>query len=87
MPAGASTTSTVIFFTQININSIRETLDNSGAADGHDPLRDGPLRLHRLGLHSDVPGRSRRAGAEPGDLVVFMGSGGGLAFACAAFTW
>ncbi len=22
-----------------------------------------------------------------GDLVVFMGSGGGLAFACAAFTW
>ena len=23
----------------------------------------------------------------PGDLVVFMGSGGGLAFACAAFEW
>jgi 3-oxoacyl-[acyl-carrier-protein] synthase III len=22
-----------------------------------------------------------------GDLVVFMGSGGGLAFACTAFTW
>jgi 3-oxoacyl-[acyl-carrier-protein] synthase III len=28
-----------------------------------------------------------RGDLAPGDFVVFMGSGGGLAFACAAFTW
>ena len=33
-----------------------------GSAPGADPLRHGPLRLHRLGLHPHVPGRGRRPG-------------------------
>ncbi|PID79173.1 3-ketoacyl-ACP synthase [bacterium DOLZORAL124_64_63] len=77
-----------IFFTQININSIRETLESLGL---------GMERTHcvmdRFGYtgsacipmclaESDAAGDLR-----PGDKIMFMGSGGGLAFACAAFTW
>ncbi len=76
------------FFTQININSIRKTLDNLDLKmDQTHTIMDRyaytgsaciPMALAEavlLGkLHKD-------------DLVVFMGSGGGLAFACAAFRW
>lgn len=76
------------FFTQINIKSIRETMDNLGL-----PWEKTHCVMDRYGYtgsacipmclaEADAAGR-----LEPGDLVVFMGSGGGLAFACAAFTW
>ena len=76
------------FFTQININSIRETMDALGL-----PWERTHCVMDRYGYtgsacipmclaEADAQGRLK-----PGDLVVFMGSGGGLAFACAAFTW
>jgi len=76
------------FFTQININSIRETMDNLGL-----PWERTHCVMDRFGYtgsacipmclaEADAQGRLK-----PGDLIVFMGSGGGLAFACAAFTW
>ena len=78
----------MIFFTQININSIRETMDRLGL-----PMERTHTVMDRYGYtgsacipmalaEADAQGRLSR-----GDLVVFMGSGGGLAFACAAFRW
>ncbi|HPF34808.1 ketoacyl-ACP synthase III [bacterium] len=79
---------TRFFFTQININSIRETLDVLGLGMerthcvmdryGYTGSACIPMAL----AESDAAGDLR-----PGDKVVFMGSGGGLMFACAAFTW
>lgn len=77
-----------IFFTQININSIRETMGRLGL-----PMARTHCVMDRYGYtgsacipmclaEADAQGR-----LEPGDFVVFMGSGGGLAFACSAFTW
>jgi 3-oxoacyl-[acyl-carrier-protein] synthase-3 len=73
-------------FTQINIGSIRQTLAN---------LELGEERTHcvmdRYGYTGSacIPMCLAEAWelgkVEPGDLVVFMGSGGGLAFACCAF--
>lgn len=77
-----------IFFTQININSIRETLDNLQL-----PFSKTHCVMDRYGYTGSacIPMCLAEADAQgmlkPGDLVVFMGSGGGLAFACAAFTW
>lgn len=77
-----------IFFTQININSIHETLDNLGL-----PFDVTHCVMDRYGYTGSacIPMCLAEADAmgqlKSGDLVVFMGSGGGLAFACAAFTW
>lgn len=77
-----------IFFTQININSIRETMDNLGL-----PFEKTHCVMDRFGYTGSacIPMCLAEADAlgqlNDGDLVVFMGSGGGLAFACAAFTW
>ena len=77
-----------IFFTQININSIRETLENLGL-----PFDKTHCVMDRYGYTGSacIPMCLAEADAlgqlNDGDLVVFMGSGGGLAFACAAFTW
>jgi 3-oxoacyl-[acyl-carrier-protein] synthase III len=76
------------FFTQININSIRETMDILGmpwqkthcVMDRY--AYTGSACIPMCLAEADAVGRLK-----PGDLVVFMGSGGGLAFACAAFTW
>jgi len=78
----------MVFFTQININSIRETMADLGL-----PWERTHCVMDRYGYtgsacipmclaEADAAGR-----LSPGDLVVFMGSGGGLAFACAAFEW
>jgi len=78
----------LIAITQININSIRETMDRLGL-----PMERTHTVMDRYGYtgsacipmvlaEADAAGR-----VKPGDLVVFMGSGGGLAFACAAFRW
>jgi 3-oxoacyl-[acyl-carrier-protein] synthase-3 len=74
--------------TQININSIFETMDRLGV------LREkAPTVMHHYGytgsaciplaLHENIKnGKIKR-----GDLLYFIGSGGGLAFASAAFRY
>jgi len=79
---------TRFFFTQININSIRETLDGLGVDMGRTHCvmdrygYTGSACIPMALAESDA-----RGDLAPGDKVVFMGSGGGLMFACAAFTW
>lgn len=74
------------FFTQINVNSIWETMDRLG-----EPREKAHLIMDRFGytgsacipmaFHDAVEkGLIRR-----GDVAMFIGSGGGLAFASAAF--
>ncbi len=74
------------FFTQININSIFETCDNLKV-----PRERAHVIMDRYGYTGSacIPmafDDARRNGKlNEGDLAVFMGSGGGLAFACAIF--
>ncbi|MEM0994588.1 MAG: 3-oxoacyl-[acyl-carrier-protein] synthase III C-terminal domain-containing protein, partial [Bacteroidota bacterium] len=74
------------FITQININSIWETLDLLGEA--HDK---GHTIMHHYGYTGSacIPMAFNDAVeknlVKSGDLVFFIGSGGGLAFASAAF--
>jgi 3-oxoacyl-[acyl-carrier-protein] synthase-3 len=74
--------------TQININSIFETMDRLGV-----PREKAPTVMHHYGytgsaciplaLHENIKnGKIKR-----GDLLYFIGSGGGLAFASAAFRY
>jgi len=76
------------FFTQININSIRETMDNLGL-----PMEKTHtvMDLYAYTGSACIPMALSKAmemgKIKPNDLVVFMGSGGGLAFATAAFRW
>lgn len=78
----------MIFFTQININSIRETMANLNL-----PMRKTHFVMDRYGYTGSacIPMALAEAVEQgklsSGDLVVFMGSGGGLAFAVAAFRW
>lgn len=78
----------MIFLTQININGIRETLDNLGLS-----MEKTHTVMDRYGYTGSacIPMALAEADAlgkiKPGDLVVFMGSGGGLAFATAVFKW
>lgn len=76
------------FLTQININSIRETMENLGV-----DRSKAPTVMHKYGytgsacipfaLHQTIlEGKVKR-----GDLLYFIGSGGGLAFASAAFRY
>jgi len=77
-----------IFMTQININSIRETLDNLGL-----PMSKTHNIMDRYGYTGSacIPmalGEAVELGKmKEGELVVFMGSGGGLMFAVCAFEW
>ncbi len=77
-----------IFFTQININSIQATM---GALDlsmnkaqtvmsyyGYTGSACIPMAMHEA---------QKQGKLDRGDLIVFMGSGGGLAFASSAWTW
>lgn len=78
----------LIAITQINIKSIRETMARLGLA-----MERTHTVMDRYGYTGSacipmVLAEAVDAGRlQPGDLVVFMGSGGGLAFACAAFRW
>ncbi len=77
-----------IFFTQININSIQATMDALGlpmekaqtvmSLYGYTGSACIPMALHEAHNQGKL---------ERGDLIVFMGSGGGLAFACSAWIW
>ncbi len=74
------------FITQININSIRETLDRLGV-----PHDRATTVMHQYGYTGSacIPMALNEAWengrVKPGDLCFFIGSGGGLAFASAAF--
>ncbi|MBU0529699.1 ketoacyl-ACP synthase III, partial [bacterium] len=78
----------MIFLTQININSIRETMENLGLSmDKTHTVMDrygytGSACIPMALAEADGLGKIK-----PGDLIVFMGSGGGLAFATAVFKW
>ncbi len=76
------------FFTQININSIWETLDNLGVerVKGHTIMeRFGYTGSACIPMALDDAVKKDKL--KKGDLVMFIGSGGGLAFASAAFRW
>src|SRR5690625_4272682 len=75
------------FFTQININTIFETLDNLGVA-----REKATTIMHEYGYTGSacIPMAYSVADNEEnrikeGDILLFMGSGGGLAFACNLF--
>ncbi len=74
------------FFTQININTIWETLDNLKVdrKKGHTVMD-----LYGYTGSACIPMALNKAyenkHLKPGDNLIFMGSGGGLAFACATF--
>jgi 3-oxoacyl-[acyl-carrier-protein] synthase-3 len=76
------------FFTQININGIRATLDILD-----EPMEKAHTIMDRYGYTGSacIPMALAEANElgklKEGDLVVFMGSGGGLAFACSVFAW
>ncbi len=76
------------FMTQININQIWETMDNLGL-----PRETAPAIMSELGYTGSAAiGMAfdqsvRNNELSRGDIIVFMGSGGGLTFACNAFRW
>ena len=74
------------FFTQININSIWETCENLGVdrEKAHtimDRFGYTGSACIPMAFHDAV----EKGKIKEGDYAVFMGSGGGLAFACAIF--
>lgn len=74
--------------TQININSIWETMDRLGV-----PREKAPTIMHHYGYTGSacIPlafdDAVSKGKVKRGDLLVFVGSGGGLAFASAAFRY
>lgn len=76
------------FLTQININSIRQTMDILGQP--HDKAQTS---MHYYGYTGSacIPlafhDRLEKGKIKRGDLMFFIGSGGGLAFASAAFRY
>jgi 3-oxoacyl-[acyl-carrier-protein] synthase-3 len=77
-----------IFFTQININSIHDTLERLGLPRSRTHcVMDRYAYTGSACIPMALAEADRLDMLAPGDLVVFMGSGGGLAFACCAFRW
>jgi 3-oxoacyl-[acyl-carrier-protein] synthase-3 len=74
------------FITQINVNSIRQTMDIL-----HQPHTKAHTIMHRYGYTGSacIPmalnDAFEKGIVRPGNLVAFLGSGGGLAFASALF--
>lgn len=74
------------FLTQININSIWETMDMLGVDRGK-----APTIMHNYGYTGSaciplaLDDAWKKGKIKSGDLMYFIGSGGGLAFASAAF--
>jgi len=76
------------FMTQININQIWETMDNLGLPRVTAPAimsHYGYTGSAAIGMALDYSVRNQDL--QTGDIIVFMGSGGGLSFACNAFRW
>jgi len=77
-----------IFFTQININSIRETLDNlSLDMSKTHTVMDRFAYTGSACIPMALADAVEQGQLKKDDLVFFMSSGGGLAFATAAFKW
>lgn len=76
------------YMTQININQIWETMNNLKL-----PRETAPAIMSKYGYTGSAAigmalDQSVRAGKlEKGDIIILMGSGGGLTFACNAFHW
>lgn len=76
------------FFTQLNINSIYETLDNLNV-----PRERAHTIMEYFGYTGSacipmaLDDANKKGKLKEGDLIMFMGSGGGLAFASAIFKW
>ncbi len=76
------------FFTQININSINLTLDDLGVP--HDRSHNIMDRFAYTGsacIPMALADAARAHALRQGDLVVLMGSGGGMAMAALAMIW
>ena len=76
------------FFTQLNINSINETLDNLNVP--HDKAHTIMEYFGYTGsacIPMALDDANKKGKLKEGDLIVFMGSGGGLAFTSAVFRW
>jgi len=77
-----------IFFTQININSIRETLENLNLDMSYThTVMDRFAYTGSACIPMALADAVEKGKLKKNDLVFFMGSGGGLAFATAAFKW
>lgn len=76
------------FMTQININSIWETLDklDTGREKAH-TIMDRFGYTGSACIPMALNAAYEKGELNRGDKLIFIGSGGGLAFACAAFTW
>jgi len=76
------------FFTQININSIWETLDKLAIPRerGH-TIMDRYAYTGSACIPMALNDAFEKGKINKGENIIFMGSGGGLAFACAAFKW
>lgn len=76
------------FFTQLNINSINETLD---LLDVSRECAHTIMEYYGYTGSACIPmaldDANQKGELKEGDLIVFMGSGGGLAFASAIFKW
>lgn len=76
------------YMTQININQIFETMDNLGLPRNTATTimsKYGYTGSAAIGMAMDISVRNNEL--EKGDVIVMMGSGGGLTFACNAFRW
>lgn len=76
------------YMTQININQIWETMDNLSLR-----REIAPTIMDRFGYTGSaaIPmafdGALREGAVSPGDILVFVGSGGGLHFGACAYRW
>ncbi len=76
------------FFTQININSIWETMDNLGVErEKAHTIMDRYAYTGSACIPMALNDAYEKGKIKKGDKIVFMGSGGGLAFASALFIW
>ncbi|HKK25697.1 MAG TPA: ketoacyl-ACP synthase III [Gracilimonas sp.] len=76
------------YMTQININQIYETMDNLKLPrETATTIMStyGYTGSAAIGMAMDIS--NRKGELEKGDVIVMMGSGGGLTFACNAFRW
>ncbi|MDZ7317803.1 MAG: ketoacyl-ACP synthase III [candidate division KSB1 bacterium] len=74
------------FFTQININSIHQTLDHIGVPrERAHTIMDRYAYTGSACIPMAFDDAIQQGKVKPNDLIFFIGSGGGLAFASAAF--
>ncbi len=76
------------FFTQININSINETLDTLGVPrERSHNVMDRFAYTGSACIPMAIADAAREHKLKKGDLVMMVGSGGGMAMAALALTW